>query len=102
MQNVSQSHTVDVYLTTLLNPRRLHKTACRTLSLSSSAEQNNIVINISKKVFLLRKKRLSLIFVSFFTSKQIQGESILWLRRLLLYVLLNAVLQSFYGLLNNH
>ena len=35
-----------------------------------------------------------------FTPKQIQGGSILWRRRLLLFVHLNAVLQS-YDLLNN-
>ena len=37
-----------------------------------------------------------------FTPKQIQGGSILWRRRLLLFVRLNAVLQSSYDLLNNH
>ena len=37
-----------------------------------------------------------------FTPKQIQGGSILWRRRLLLSVRLNAVLQSSYDLLNNH
>ena len=37
-----------------------------------------------------------------FTPKQIQGGSILWRRRRLLFVLLNAVLQSSYDLLNNH
>ena len=37
-----------------------------------------------------------------FTPKQIQGGSILWRRRLLLFVCLNAVLQSSYDLLNNH
>ena len=37
-----------------------------------------------------------------FTPKQIQGGSILWRRRLLLSVRLNAVLQSPYDLLNNH
>ena len=37
-----------------------------------------------------------------FTPKQIQGGSISWRRRLLLFVRLNAVLQSSYDLLNNH
>ena len=37
-----------------------------------------------------------------FTPKQIQGGSILWRRRLLLFVRLNAILQSSYDLLNNH
>ena len=37
-----------------------------------------------------------------FTPKQIQGGNILWRRRLLLFVRLNAVLQSSYDLLNNH
>ena len=37
-----------------------------------------------------------------FTPKQIQGGSILWRRRLLLFVRLNADLQSSYDLLNNH
>ena len=37
-----------------------------------------------------------------FTPKQIQGGSILWRRRLLLSVRLNAVLQSSYDLLNNY
>ena len=37
-----------------------------------------------------------------FTPKQIQGRSILWRRHLLLFVRLNAVLQSSYDLLNNH
>ena len=37
-----------------------------------------------------------------FTPKQIQGGSILWRRRLLLFVRLNAVLQSSYDLLNNN
>ena len=37
-----------------------------------------------------------------FTPKQIQGGSILWRRRLLLFVRLNAVLQSSYDLLINH
>ena len=37
-----------------------------------------------------------------FTPKQIQGRSIFWRRHLLLFVCLNAVLQSFYDLLNNH
>ena len=37
-----------------------------------------------------------------FTPKQIQGGSILWRRRLLLSVRLNAVLQPSYDLLNNH
>ena len=37
-----------------------------------------------------------------FTPKQIQGGSILWRRRLLLFVRLNTVLQSSYDLLNNH
>ena len=51
VQNVSQSYTVDVYLTTPLNPRRLHTSACRTLSCwSASAEKNNIIISIIKKV----------------------------------------------------
>ena len=36
-----------------------------------------------------------------FTPKQIQGRSILWRRHLLLFVRLNAVLQS-YDLSNNH
>ena len=38
----------------------------------------------------------------FFTPKQIQGGSILWHRRLLLFVRLNVVLQSSYDLFNNH
>ena len=38
----------------------------------------------------------------FFTPKQIQGGSILWRSHLLLFVRLNAVLQSSYDLLNNH
>ena len=37
-----------------------------------------------------------------FTAKRIQGGSILWRRRLLVFVRLNAVLQSSYDLLNNH
>ena len=37
-----------------------------------------------------------------FTPKQIQGGSILWRRRLQLFVRLTAVLQSSYDLLNNH
>ena len=37
-----------------------------------------------------------------FTPKQIQGRSILWRRRLQLFVRLIAVLQSSYDLLNNH
>ena len=37
-----------------------------------------------------------------FTPKQIQWGSILWRRHLLLFVRLNAVLQSSYDLLNNH
>ena len=37
-----------------------------------------------------------------FTPKQIQGGSILWRRRLQLFVRLIAVLQSSYDLLNNH
>ena len=51
VQNVSKSYTVDVYLTTLLNPRRLHTIACRTFSCQlASAEKNNIIISIIKKV----------------------------------------------------
>ena len=59
VQTVSQSFTAEIYdLTTLLNPRRLHTTACRTLSCwSASAEKNNIIISIIKKVFLLSYKR---------------------------------------------
>ena len=37
-----------------------------------------------------------------FTPNQIQGGSILWRRRLQLFVRLIAVLQSSYDLLNNH
>ena len=37
-----------------------------------------------------------------FTPKQIQGGNILWRRRLLLFVRLNAVLQSSYDLLIYH
>ena len=51
VQNVSRSYTVDVYLTTPLNPRRLHTIACRTFSCQlASAEKNNIIISNIKKV----------------------------------------------------
>ena len=36
-----------------------------------------------------------------FTPKKIQGESVLWRRRLLLFVRLKATLQSSYDLSNN-
>ena len=66
VKTVSRSCTAEIYLTTLLNPRRLHTTACRTLSCwSASAEKNNIIISIIKKVFLLRYKRLSSQVASF-------------------------------------
>ena len=42
---------MDVYLTTPLNPRRLHTIACRTFSCQlASAEKNNIIISTIKKV----------------------------------------------------
>ena len=44
-----------------------------------------IIIIISKKVFLL-KRGYSQKSSAFFTSKQIEGESVLWLRRLLIFV----------------
>ena len=37
-----------------------------------------------------------------FSPKQIQGESVLWLRRLLPFMRLNTLLQSSYDLWNNH
>ena len=71
VQTVSQSYTVDVYLTTLLNPRRLHTTACRTLSCwSASAEKNNIIINIIKNSF----KRLSSQVVRFSHQNKFKEE----------------------------
>ena len=60
-----------------------------------------MVISISKKVFLLKEVILKSRQL-FFTSKQIQRESVLWLRRLLLFVRLNEVFQSSCDLLNNH
>ena len=55
-----------MYLTTLLDPRRLHTTARRTLSCwSVSAEKNKTIITIIKKVFLLCYERLSFLTVSF-------------------------------------
>ena len=49
-------------------------------------------------MFLLRYEWLS----SLLTPKQIQGESILWRRRLPVFVRLIAVLQSSHDLLKNH
>ena len=88
-----------MYLTTPLNPRRLHTIACRTFSCRlASAEENNIIISIIKKVLSGYPHEWS----GFHTKTEIQGGSISWRRHLLLFVRLNAVLQSSYDLLNNH
>ena len=50
VQNISRSYTVDVYLTTPLNPRRLHTIACRTFSCQLASAEKNIIISTTKKV----------------------------------------------------